>query len=71
VAVEGSSPVDALNAAQMWMLDPRRTDPGSLGGDLLDEPAEGPVLDRPAARAALIHRGRPGPGTTRTASGTG
>ncbi|GGQ77087.1 CHAT domain-containing protein [Streptomyces flaveolus] len=71
VAVEGRSPVDALRAAQMWMLDPRRTAPASLGGDLLDELGKGPVLDRPAAWAAFIHQGHPGPGTTRTAQGTG
>ncbi|MGV9291464.1 CHAT domain-containing protein [Streptomyces sp. NPDC003719] len=71
LAVEGRSPVDALRAAQMWMLDPRRTAPASLGGDLLDELRKGPVLDRPAAWAAFIHQGHPGPGTTRAASAAG
>ncbi|MYR45432.1 CHAT domain-containing protein [Streptomyces sp. SID5910] len=65
VAAEGRSPVDALRAAQMWMLDPHRTAPGTLGGDLLDELAKGPVLDRPAAWAAFIHQGHPGPAESR------
>ncbi|MEU3663701.1 CHAT domain-containing protein [Streptomyces sp. NPDC032940] len=71
VAVEGRSPVDALRAAQMWMLDPHRTAPESLGGALLDELAKGPVLDRPAAWAAFIHQGHPGPGAPRATRVTG
>ncbi|MFJ1546094.1 CHAT domain-containing protein [Streptomyces sp. NPDC088246] len=58
--VEGLSPVDALRAAQLWMLDPGRENPGSLRGDLLREMRR-PGLDRIAAWAAFIHQGHPGP----------
>ncbi|MFJ2585004.1 CHAT domain-containing protein [Streptomyces sp. NPDC087538] len=61
LAIEGRSPVDALRAAQMWMLDPDRENPGSLSADLLDELARRPELHRPAAWAAFIHQGHPGP----------
>ncbi|MGX1135184.1 hypothetical protein RKD49_007374 [Streptomyces glaucescens] len=64
LTVEGHSPVDALGAAQAWMLNPRRENPGSLDGRLLDELRKGPRLDHPAAWAAFIHQGHPGPATT-------
>ncbi|MFF4422400.1 CHAT domain-containing protein [Streptomyces sp. NPDC001549] len=64
LTVEGMSPVDALHAAQMWMLDPERQNPGSLSGSLLDELTRGPDLHRPATWAAFIHQGHPGPATT-------
>lgn len=63
LTVEGLSPVDALRAAQAWMLNPRRENPGSLDGRLLDELRKGPTLDHPAAWAAFIHQGHPGPAT--------
>lgn len=62
LSVEGHSPVDALWCAQNWMLDPDRRAPGSLGGSLRDVLAKGPRLDHPAAWAAFIHQGHPGPG---------
>ncbi|MET8824407.1 CHAT domain-containing protein [Streptomyces sp. NPDC004610] len=61
VSVAGLSPVDALRAAQMWMLDPGRKNPGSLGDDLLAVLNQGPRLDHPAAWAPFIHQGHPGP----------
>ncbi|WP_405808788.1 CHAT domain-containing protein [Streptomyces sp. NBC_01520] len=61
LAVDGLSPVDALRAAQMWMLDPHRRNPGSLAGKLLDELDKGPKLERLTAWAAFIHQGHPGP----------
>ncbi|MFJ9820653.1 CHAT domain-containing protein [Streptomyces sp. NPDC101151] len=61
LSVEGHSPADALRAAQMWMLDPHRRNPGSLGGSLLDELNKHPKPDRPATWAAFVHQGRPGP----------
>ncbi|MFJ6466561.1 CHAT domain-containing protein [Streptomyces sp. NPDC091387] len=64
LTVEGLSPVDALHGAQMWMLDPERENPGSLSDDLLRELAGAPELDRPAAWAAFIHQGHPGPAST-------
>ncbi|MFH8893322.1 CHAT domain-containing protein [Streptomyces sp. NPDC017949] len=60
VAVEGRSPVDALRAAQMWMLDPDRRDPGTLGEELLRE-MDRPGLDRLPLWAAFTHQGNPGP----------
>ncbi|MBG0851832.1 CHAT domain-containing protein [Streptomyces spinoverrucosus] len=65
LTVEGMSPVDALRAAQLWMLDPRRENPGSLSGELLRR-MERPDLDRIALWAAFIHQGHPGPAETRT-----
>ncbi|MFJ5974089.1 CHAT domain-containing protein [Streptomyces sp. NPDC093060] len=62
LSVEGHSPVDALWCAQNWGLDPDRRAPGSLRGSLRDEPAKGPRLDHPAAWAAFIQQGHPGPG---------
>ncbi|MER6996707.1 CHAT domain-containing protein [Streptomyces sp. NPDC000410] len=61
LAVEGLSPADALRAAQMWMLDPGRRNPGTLSGELLREMAR-PGLERPAIWAAFTHQGHPGPG---------
>ncbi|MFF0017375.1 CHAT domain-containing protein [Streptomyces sp. NPDC005374] len=55
----GLSPVDALRAAQLWMLDPDREDPGCLSDRL--RPGIGrPDLGRPALWAAFIHQGHPG-----------
>ncbi|MFE6668056.1 CHAT domain-containing protein [Streptomyces sp. NPDC057697] len=68
---EGLSPVDALRAAQLWMLDPGRENPGSLGGALLRQ-AERTDLDRVPLWAAFIHQGHPGPaGTGETREGGG
>ncbi|MFI8242287.1 CHAT domain-containing protein [Streptomyces sp. NPDC085866] len=67
LTAEGLSPVDALRAAQLWMLDPHRTNPGSLGGELLRQ-LERPDLDRIALWAAFIHQGHPGPGAARPGS---
>ncbi|WP_327174543.1 CHAT domain-containing protein [Streptomyces sp. NBC_01335] len=64
LAVEGLSPVDALHGARMWMLDPERENPGSLSDELVRELAGAPELDRPAAWAAFIHQGHPGPART-------
>ncbi|MFD5621426.1 CHAT domain-containing protein [Streptomyces yangpuensis] len=63
------SPVDALRAAQLWMLDPHRENPGSLRGDLLREMGQ-PGLERTALWAAFIHQGHPGPGPVTAAEGT-
>ncbi|MFJ6782578.1 CHAT domain-containing protein [Streptomyces yangpuensis] len=70
LTVDGASPVDALHFAQMWMLDPDRKNPGSLGATLLEELARGPVLHHPATWAAFIHQGHPGPATPRRAART-
>ncbi|WP_326741192.1 CHAT domain-containing protein [Streptomyces sp. NBC_01768] len=68
---EGLSPVDALRAAQLWMLDPGRETPGSLSGVLLRQ-AERTDLDRVPLWAAFIHQGHPGPaGTRKTSEGGG
>ncbi|WP_405757497.1 CHAT domain-containing protein [Streptomyces sp. NBC_01420] len=68
---EGLSPVDALRAAQLWMLDPGRANPGPLAGVLLRQ-AERPDLDRIPLWAAFIHQGHPGPaGTTKNDGGGG
>ncbi|MFF9012824.1 CHAT domain-containing protein [Streptomyces sp. NPDC014870] len=65
VAVEGLTPADALQGAQRWMLDPERQNPGSLSAELLEElEGVGPELHRPAAWAAFIHQGHPGPSVT-------
>ncbi|WTE74892.1 CHAT domain-containing protein [Streptomyces sp. NBC_01615] len=65
LTVDGLSPVDALRAAQLWMLDPRRENPGSLRGELLRQ-MERPDLDRIPLWAAFIHQGHPGRAETRT-----
>ncbi|MCZ0986539.1 CHAT domain-containing protein [Streptomyces diastatochromogenes] len=69
LTVEGLSPVDALRAAQLWMLDPHRTNPGSLGGELLRQ-LERTDLDRIALWAAFIHQGHPGAARTGTSRET-
>ncbi|MER7720420.1 CHAT domain-containing protein [Streptomyces flaveolus] len=65
LTVDGLSPVDALRAAQLWMLDPRRENPGSLDGELLRE-MERPGLDRIPLWAAFVHQGHPGRREART-----
>ncbi|MGE7384488.1 CHAT domain-containing protein [Streptomyces sp. NPDC004126] len=65
LVVDGLSPVDALRAAQLWMLDPHRENPGSLRGDLLREMGR-TGLERTALWGAFIHQGHPGPGATNT-----
>ncbi|GAA1499501.1 CHAT domain-containing protein [Streptomyces synnematoformans] len=57
----GRSPVDALRAAQLWMLDPDREDPGCLSGTLRSDIGR-PDLRRPSLWAAFIHQGHPGRG---------
>lgn len=57
----GLNPVDALRAAQLWMLDPHRKDPGRLS-DTLRKDIGRPDLQRPANWAAFIHQGHPGQG---------
>ncbi|WP_407840166.1 CHAT domain-containing protein [Streptomyces sp. DSM 116496] len=69
LVVDGLSAVDALRAAQLWMLDPERKNPGSLRGDLLRE-MEQPGLERTALWAAFIHQGHPGRSSANTAEGT-
>ncbi|MEU9700505.1 CHAT domain-containing protein [Streptomyces sp. NPDC047981] len=69
LAVDGLSPVDALRAAQLWMLDPHRRNPGSLHGELLRE-SQRPGLERTSHWAAFIHQGHPGASLTNTAEGT-
>ena len=61
LAVERQGPADALRAAQLWMLDPDRKNPGSLSGELLRE-IQRPGLERLPVWAAFIHQGHPGPG---------
>lgn len=64
VAVEGQAPASALRSAQLWMLDPRRRVPGSVGGALARD-AQLPGLDRLSVWAAFTHQGHPGlPATT-------
>ncbi|MER7189821.1 CHAT domain-containing protein [Streptomyces flaveolus] len=65
LTVDGLSPVDALRAAQLWMLDPHRENPGSLVGELLRE-TERPGLDRIPLWAAFVHQGHPGRREART-----
>lgn len=57
----GLSPADALRAAQLWMLDPERRDPGRLS-DQLRQDISRPDLSRPALWAAFTHQGHPGRG---------
>nr|WP_203730829.1 CHAT domain-containing protein [Streptomyces sp. SID12501] len=57
----GLSPVDALRAAQLWMLDPDRRDPGCLSDELRRDIGR-PDLGRIAVWAAFIHQGHPGRG---------
>ncbi|MEY9995971.1 CHAT domain-containing protein [Streptomyces sp. V4I8] len=68
VAVEGQAPANALRSAQLWMLDPQREVPGSVG-DALARDAQLPGLDRLSVWAAFIHQGHPGqPGLSATAA---
>ncbi|MGW1604529.1 CHAT domain-containing protein [Streptomyces eurythermus] len=57
----GLGPVDALRAAQLWMLDPDREDPGCLSEQFRGD-VRRPDLRRPALWAAFIHQGHPGQG---------
>ncbi|MBO3676497.1 CHAT domain-containing protein [Streptomyces sp. NEAU-YJ-81] len=52
------APVDALRAAQLWMLDPRREPPPTLHAELCDE-AVRTDLDRIHLWAAFTHQGNP------------
>ncbi|MFI2506179.1 CHAT domain-containing protein [Streptomyces sp. NPDC018972] len=65
LTVDGLGPADALRAAQLWMLDPHRENPGSLDGELLRE-MERPGLDRIPLWAAFVHQGHPGRKEART-----
>ncbi|MGX1135187.1 hypothetical protein RKD49_007377 [Streptomyces glaucescens] len=65
LTVDRLSPVDALRAAQLWMLDPERENPGSLHGELLRQMRR-PGLERIAMWAPFIHQGHPGPARTTT-----
>lgn len=67
LTVEGQGPADALRAAQLWMLDPDRKNPGSLTGALLRE-IRRPGLERLPVWAAFIHQGHPGPGRATAAA---
>ncbi|MFE2441440.1 CHAT domain-containing protein [Streptomyces sp. NPDC059426] len=58
VSRQGLAPVDALRAAQLWMLDPRREPPPTLHGELCDE-AVRTDLDRVHLWAAFTHQGNP------------
>ncbi|AEM85424.1 CHAT domain-containing protein [Streptomyces violaceusniger] len=58
VTSQGLAPVDALRAAQLWMLDPRREPPPTLHGELCDEAAR-TDLDRIHLWAAFTHQGNP------------
>ncbi|ASQ98886.1 CHAT domain-containing protein [Streptomyces sp. 11-1-2] len=58
VTRQGLAPVDALRAAQLWMLDPRREPPPTLHGELCDE-AVRTDLDRIHLWAAFTHQGNP------------
>ncbi|MGW1406752.1 CHAT domain-containing protein [Streptomyces sp. NPDC002403] len=66
VAVEGQTPASALRSAQLWMLDPRRRVPGSVGGALARD-ARQPGLDRLSVWAAFTHQGHPGLSATTVA----
>ncbi|WP_106981007.1 CHAT domain-containing protein [Streptomyces fulvoviolaceus] len=70
LTIDGLSPVDALRAAQRWMLDPHRENPGSLSGELLRQMRR-PDLDRISLWAAFIHQGHPGPGRNEDGKGRG
>jgi hypothetical protein len=65
LTVDRLSPVDALRAAQLWMLDPERENPGSLHGELLRQMRR-PGLERIALWAPFIHQGHPGRARTTT-----
>ncbi|WP_338001645.1 CHAT domain-containing protein [Streptomyces naphthomycinicus] len=66
----GLAPPDALRAAQLWMLDPRRTLPFPLDGPLRHEAAR-PDLHHLQHWAAFTHQGNPAPsGAAHTVSRT-
>ncbi|MEU3660253.1 CHAT domain-containing protein [Streptomyces sp. NPDC032940] len=56
----GLAPPDALRAAQLWMLDPRRKLPAAIDGPLRHE-ATRPDLGRLHHWAAFTHQGNPAP----------
>ncbi|GAA2300171.1 CHAT domain-containing protein [Streptomyces violaceusniger] len=58
VTTHGLAPVDALRAAQLWMLDPRREPPPTLRGELRGE-ATRTDLDHIHLWAAFTHQGNP------------
>nr|WP_307818846.1 CHAT domain-containing protein [Streptomyces sabulosicollis] len=58
VTTHGLAPVDALRAAQLWMLDPRREPPPTLRGELRGE-ATRTDLDQIHLWAAFTHQGNP------------
>ncbi|WP_086883840.1 CHAT domain-containing protein [Streptomyces rhizosphaericus] len=58
VTTHGLAPVDALRAAQLWMLDPRREPPPTLRGELRGE-ATRTDLDHIHFWAAFTHQGNP------------
>ncbi|WP_413099535.1 CHAT domain-containing protein [Streptomyces sp. Inha503] len=58
VTTHGLAPVDALRAAQLWMLDPRREPPPTLRGELRGEAAR-TDLDQIHFWAAFTHQGNP------------
>ncbi|MFD8383429.1 CHAT domain-containing protein [Streptomyces sp. NPDC059679] len=58
VAAHGLAPVDALRAAQLWMLDPHREPPPTLHDDLRGEAAR-IDLDQVHFWAAFTHQGNP------------
>lgn len=58
VTTHGLAPVDALRAAQLWMLDPRREPPPTLRGELRAE-ATRTDLDHIHFWAAFTHQGNP------------
>ncbi|MER7968446.1 CHAT domain-containing protein [Streptomyces sp. NPDC096080] len=64
LSIEHRSPVDALRATQLWMLDPERTNPGSLPDKLVRDITL-PGLSRPYVWATFIHQGHPGPAPIR------
>ncbi|MFI1854555.1 CHAT domain-containing protein [Streptomyces sp. NPDC020480] len=60
LTADNLAPPDALRATQLWMLDPDRTPPPTLHGELRHE-ATGPDLDRIHHWAAFTHQGNPAP----------
>ncbi|MFE2188511.1 CHAT domain-containing protein [Streptomyces sp. NPDC059455] len=60
LTADNLAPPDALRATQMWMLDPDRTPPPTLHGELRHE-MTGPDLGRIHHWAAFTHQGNPAP----------
>ncbi|MFG2407734.1 CHAT domain-containing protein [Streptomyces brevispora] len=58
LTARGLAPPDALRAAQLWMLDPRREPPPNLAGPLRAEAAR-PDLHHLHHWAAITHQGNP------------